>query len=247
MIIKDGAGVPEKVLRRLWQEAFGDPDSFLDLFFATAYAPERCRVAMDGELLSALYWLDCSLEGRPVAYIYAAATHKAHRGKGVFRRLLEDTHSHLQALGYDSVMLVSAKGLEGYYGTFGYRFATGYREFTCRAGESPVCLQPVTAAEYGHLRRPLLPKGAVLQEGAGLAFLEKLARLYRGENCLLAVYPTEGKLLEYLGDAELLPGVLKALDIPTATVRTPGTDDRAMWKPLQPDALRPTYFAFAFE
>jgi hypothetical protein len=160
---------------------------------------------------------------------------------------LEDTHAHLKAKGYDSVMLVSAKGLEGYYGTFGYEFATGYREFTCRAGEETVCLQPVTAEEYGLLRKPLLPKGSVLQEGPSLAFLEKLARLYRGDGCLLAVLPEEGKLLEYLGEPGLLPGVLKALDISTATVRTPGTADRAMWKPLRPNALRPTYFAFAFE
>ena len=30
-------------LRELWKKAFGDTDEFLDLFFSTAYSPDRCR------------------------------------------------------------------------------------------------------------------------------------------------------------------------------------------------------------
>ena len=57
-------------LRALWQEAFGDPDSFLDLFFASAFSENRARCAyLDGNLAGALYWFDCHCDGARVAYI----------------------------------------------------------------------------------------------------------------------------------------------------------------------------------
>ena len=34
-------------LRLLWQEAFGDSDSFLDGFFRTGFHPERCRLILE--------------------------------------------------------------------------------------------------------------------------------------------------------------------------------------------------------
>ena len=93
-------------LRALWKEAFGDSDSFLDVFFTTAYSPERCRcVTVDGEAVSALYWFDCEYSGERIAYLYAVATAENHRGHGYCQALLDDTHRHLSALGYEGVIL----------------------------------------------------------------------------------------------------------------------------------------------
>ena len=85
-----GAAVPG--LKKLWRLAFGDSEETVDAFFATGYAPDRCRSMMDGETVAALYWLDCSCEGETLAYIYAVATHPDYRGRGLCRRLMEDTH-----------------------------------------------------------------------------------------------------------------------------------------------------------
>ena len=64
--------IPE--LRRLWQEAFGDTEEFLDAFGRTAFHAGRCRVAVtDGIVAAALYWFDCLHMGKPVAYLYAVA------------------------------------------------------------------------------------------------------------------------------------------------------------------------------
>ena len=30
-------------LKKLWQEAFHEPDDFTDLFFSVGYSPERCH------------------------------------------------------------------------------------------------------------------------------------------------------------------------------------------------------------
>ena len=76
-------------LRTLWKEAFGDEDAFLDIFYTHGFQFDRCRcITENGKVVAALYWFDCILSGRPVAYLYAVATDKHHRGKGLCRTLL---------------------------------------------------------------------------------------------------------------------------------------------------------------
>ena len=60
MIIKQPGKENIPQLRKLWKEAFGDTDAFLDLFFGTAFSKERSLCAVDGDsVAAALYWLDC--------------------------------------------------------------------------------------------------------------------------------------------------------------------------------------------
>lgn len=86
-----------KALRQLWQEAFGDPDVFIEAFFRAGYSPQRCHyIAEHSVPVSALYWFDCVLNGSKFAYIYGVATLKSHRGKGLAGRLLNETHEILR-------------------------------------------------------------------------------------------------------------------------------------------------------
>ena len=51
-------------LRALWKEAFGDSDTYLDLFFDRGYDPDRAMCVSDGETVAAaLYWLDMDYSG----------------------------------------------------------------------------------------------------------------------------------------------------------------------------------------
>lgn len=94
-------------LRALWKEAFLDTDAFIDLFFRTAFSPDRCRCITEGEeILAALYFFDAEADGRRIAYLYAIAARKAHRGKGLCRMLMEDTHRYLFREGYAGALLV---------------------------------------------------------------------------------------------------------------------------------------------
>ena len=71
-------------LKKLWKQAFGDSDAFLDTFFSVAYCPARSQqLTQDGRLAAMLYWFDCHLAGRKLAYIYAVATDPDHRGRGL--------------------------------------------------------------------------------------------------------------------------------------------------------------------
>lgn len=240
-----------KQLKELWRLAFGDSEEFIDLFFSTAYAPDRCRsIAMDGQIAAALYWLDAEYAGQRFAYIYAVATHPDFRGRGLCRALMEDTHGHLARLGYDGALLMPAEaGLRQMYSKMGYRECCSVSEFSSRAG-TPLPVRQITLEEYALLRRQLLPAGGVIQEGASLVYLAAYARFYAGEDFLLAAVPSDKMLngMELLGSRDAAPGILAALGYETGTFRAPGSEiPFTMFRPLNADAIAPTYCGLVFD
>lgn len=248
------APIPEQLpgLRRLWQLAFGDTDAFLDRFFSTAFSPGRCRcITENGQVLAALYWFTCTCDDQKLAYVYAVATHPNHRGKGLCRTLMTDTHAHLAAQGYAGSLLVpQEEGLRKLYAGLGYEECTGISQFDCTAGETTLPLRPITAEEYTELRRSVLPARAVLQEQENLDFLKTQASFYSGPGLLLAAVKEEDSLFcpELLGDSSAAPGILRTLNALHGTFRTPGnTLPFTMYRPLAPNAPTPCHFAFAFD
>lgn len=241
------------VLKQLWADAFGDTEDFISGFFSTAFSPLRCRVAREnGETAGVLYWFDVTCRGQKMAYFYAVATHPAHRGRGVCRGLMADTHALLRAQGYAGALLVpETEALRNMYASFGYRGAASVAETFCAAGSVPTDLHQIDREEYARLRREYLPEGGVVQEGENLRFFAEQARFYRGTGFLLAAQPTEGESLfgcELLGDAAAAPGILKSLGYAQGTFRTPGEKKPfAMFLPLTKTAQAPAYFGLAFD
>ena len=238
-------------LRQLWQQAFGDPEEFLDAFFRTGFSPDRCRCVYEDDALAAmLYWFDCLFDGQRIAYLYAVATDRSYQKKGCCRALMEDTHRHLRALGYAGCVLVPrSQALFAMYGKLGYTTCGYVSEFVCNAGEA-ILLRPVNAEEYAALRRQYLPQKGVVQEGAALALLMTYSGFYAGENCLAAAYPENGKLTvcELLGDPAASAGLVAALGYPEGKVRIPGKDTPfAMYRPLTQSAGIPAYFGLALD
>lgn len=239
-------------LRQLWQEAFGDDDAFLDKFFTTGYSPDRCQVIPDGcKAAAALYWFDCQWEDKKLAYLYAVATAKAFQGKGLCRLLMEDTHRLLARKGYAGAVLVpGSPGLREMYEKMGYRTASSVREFSRKAGEHEFPLAKISRAEYAQRRKSLLPAGGIVQEGAGLAFLETYATLYTGNGCLLcAIQNGQGLIVpEFLGDTAHIPGILRYLGCPEGSFRTPGPGKPfAMFRSFTEDTSTPNYLGLAFD
>lgn len=238
--------------RSLWQTAFGDTDAFLDSFFRTAYAPDRCRcILIEDEIAAILYWIDCTVKDQKLAYIYAVVTHPDHRGKGLCRMLMEDTHDLLLSRGYAGAVLVPQKeSLRKMYAGMGYYDIGSLTFFSCTAADAPVPLRAVGPVEFAELRRKMLPENAVIQEGEGLAFLAQQLQFYAGDSFLLAAYGENGVLSvpELLGDKTAAPGILKALNHPRGNFRIPGGNTPfAMFHPLSDSAIMPSYFGFAFD
>ena len=237
-------------LRQLWQEAFGDSDAFLDHFWRTGFSPSRCLCIGEGNAVyAALYWFDCSLEQRKIAYLYAVATGKSHRGQGLCRQLMDATLAHLQKTGYSGAILCPEnEGLFAMYRKMGFSQQLSVREFTALPGETPVTLRTVDAAEFARLRRKVLPVDGVLQEGESLPFLAGFVQFYAGDGFLLTGSLEEGKLsaMEFLGDCTLAPGLLTALGAKSGDFRTPGEGTPfALYAPLDHHAA-PGYLGLDF-
>ncbi len=229
-------------LRQLWQDAFGDTEAFLDTFFDSAFAPQRCLCASDGQqIAAAAYWFNCG----EYAYIYAVATAKQHRGKGLCHALMENIHQLLARQGYAGAIVVPGEeSLRQFYAGMGYKDFGGIREFSCEAGTEAATLRPVDSETFAALRRQYLPAGSVVQEGENLAFLRRFAAFYAGDDFLLT---TDGKFgIELLGNTGAAAGILTALGAKSGTFRTPGASPFAMYKPLNRQAA-PAYFGFAFD
>lgn len=239
-------------LWRLWKEVFLDTDAFLNGFFSAGFSPLRCRcVLVEDTVAAALYWFDCSCDGQKLAYLYAVATHPDHRGKGLCRALMEDTHVLLAPKGYSGILLVpETDALRQMYASMGYQQGTANAELVCTAGADPVPLHAIDFQDYALSRRKLLPPGSVIQECENLSFLSQFAQFYKGLDFLLAACP-EGEIfhgLELLGDAEAAPGILRTLGYSQGIFRVPGMKQPfSMFLPLKQDAKCPEYFAFAFD
>ena len=243
--------IPE--LCALWCEAFGDTEEFFDVFLNTAYSSERCRcLSVDGSVAAALYWFDCEYEGKKIAYLYAIATKKDFRGQGLCRALMEDTHAHLDSLGYTAAILVpSEPSLFGFYNKIGYSACSSIGEFTCRATDKTTALTQIDKHEYAALRRSYLPEKSVIQEGANLDFLCAQATLYKGDGFLLAARVQSEKLigLELLGDTSKASAIVRSLGCAEGDFRTVGSSRPfAMYLPLADEkSAPPSHLGFAFD
>jgi len=240
-------------LRMLWKEAFGDNDEFLDNFFSTAFHTDRCRfITSDDAPAAVLYWFDCLYMNKPVAYLYAIATAKAHRGQGLCHLLMNEVHSKLQALGYAGAILVPADSrLFELYQTLGYQTCCYINEFTCKASSKKVPLRRISAEEYTTLRRKLLPNGGILQEHENTDFLSTQSNFYTGDNFLLTARMENRQLfgMELLGDTSCAPDILYTLGCNQGIFRTQGHSmPFAMYHDLSDASLPlPSYFGLAFD
>lgn len=253
-------------LQNLWQEAFGDTLEFINTFFQTAFDCNRCFcVIVEGHIVAALYWFDCSYYEKPVAYLYGVATAKAWQGQGICHRLITHTHKYLRKSGYAGVILVPGNPfLFDFYESMGYKISCYLQEFRCRRVTethslrtttntecAPLFLRPVSITEYAALRKQLLPKDGIIQENICLEFLKTQARLYAGPDFILAAHLENNMLLaiELLGNSAVASQILYTLNCQEGLFRTPGTEKPfAMYYPLQKSKLPiPYYFGLAFD
>lgn len=234
-------------LTKLWQQAFGDPVSFIDLFLESGFAPERSRVCIEENRLAAmLYWFDCTLGKDRYAYIYAVATDEAFQGRGIATALMEDVHSLLAGSGYQGAILSpGSESLFRFYRRMGYETVGFVTEQTVSAG-TPLPLREIGRQEFAALRRELLPANGLRQEGANLAYLSRFARFYAGADWIAAV--SGSTAAEYLGPEDRIPGLLGALGLDQARVRLPGNDrPLVMGLSLNGQPLQEVYFGFPFD
>ena len=83
--------------------------------------------------------------------------------------------------------------------------------------------------------------------GTNLTFLAGQAKLFRGEDFLLAAETKPFRGIELLGNTDAAPGILRALGEKEGVFSTIGSETPfAMYHALQPGP-EPTYFGLAFD
>ena len=246
MIIENPQLQDVPALRKLWKQAFSDTDGFLDAFFLKAFSAERALVARENnQVIGALYWFDCFCNGKSLSYIYGVATDKAYRGRGVCKALMSALHANMEQAEKGTILVPADDGLRAFYSRLGYRDFGGMEEMICFAGNMPFPVEKLTANTYAQKRRQLLPEGSVWQEGAFLPFMDDQMDFFGGEGWLFALQKDFSP--EFIGDKRLLPGILKALQLPETRVRFAGKSPFAMYRGTAEDADKPKYFAFALD
>ncbi len=145
----------KRELIALWNQAFGDGEREIEMFFDRFSKTGEVLFDRDeGRVVSALYLLPQQLWLRgkryPVAYLYAAATDKRHRGGGRMGRLIARAFSRCEEQGMAAcVTLPASDSLYGYYGRFGFEPCYGQRRAKPRAGGTlPKGIRP--GLDYRH-------------------------------------------------------------------------------------------------
>lgn len=235
-------------LRSLWHQAFGDDEAFLDCFFEKGFAFDRCRcVFSEGEPIGAVHLFYGTWNGENIAYLYGLAIEKSHQKQGFSRLLLADTHAYLQQQGFVGAVIEPADaGLRDYYGRFGYR-SFGGRTEKLYTMDTPVAVTKLGTLAYEQLRNAHLPQGGIAQNGAMTEFLQSQAVLYGGDDFVAAVSREQRKVLEFLGNERQIPHFLGALNWPSATVRTPGDEPKAMYLDFGGREILPSYFGLPMD
>ena len=145
-------------LKKLWKEAFGDDDRYIDFFFNNRFRGENTFVYMkNGFPVSMATVLNASLYCNgaflPAGYIYGVATSAVHRGKGLSTAILE----HINGI-YPATFLVPAAGeLFDFYKKRGFTPAFSLNEFNLHACDlqtppKKITGKPVSPGEYKAIR-----------------------------------------------------------------------------------------------
>lgn len=112
----------EKACKRLWQECFGDDDTFTDDFLMNYYSRRRALTASDGNgLTSMLHLLPFRSELGRTLYVYGVATAPRSRRQGLASQLMTEAMRRAAEQGYDAAVLIPAEEwLREFYGGFGF-------------------------------------------------------------------------------------------------------------------------------
>ncbi|MCI5795280.1 MAG: GNAT family N-acetyltransferase [Ruminococcus sp.] len=116
----------KKKMYSLWQECFGDDNETIDMFFKNSFSYENAVICTEGqEVVSQLFLLPEKLsiagKGYSAYYIYAAATAKKYRKRGIMGSVLKFAASLAADRKSDYLFLVPAtEHLFDYYEKFGF-------------------------------------------------------------------------------------------------------------------------------
>lgn len=247
MIIRHPENKDIPALKEIWRQAFNDENDFINAFFSLAFSENRALIAeIDDSVASMLYWFDFNFNDKKVAYVYAVATLKDFRKKGLCNALMTALHKHLKALGYIGASLVPTnETLFNFYGKMGYITCIYNDEDTVIAKEGNVSFNEISIEEYFTLRKKYLPENCIRQNNN--EFLKYQTTFYKGEDFIFALRSDDFFVVEFFGNKEMQPYILYSQNKEKGVFRTFGKQTPfAMYLPFEESQL-PEYLDFAYD
>lgn len=174
-----------EMLKKLWLSSFDDKEEAVDLFLGEYFDENKTAVCKDeDEIVSMLFLIDAKMsingQAREIYYIYAAATSKDYRNRGIMGRLLAFSENEAKKQGKAAlVLLPQTNKLVSFYEKYGYRAFFKSRTFSLTNITKGDCKEAF--AGENEIREKYLPDNSVLWSGEHFEFLEKFYALYGGK------------------------------------------------------------------
>ncbi len=129
----------EIACKKLWAEAFGDDEEFIDTFLIRYYDRKRMLAAeVDGRLAAMLHLVPFQSELGRTTYIYGVATAPEFRRRGLADRLMREAMALIEERGDDAALLIPSEGwLHEFYDRYSFE------------GAVPVAFTSVDGFDFG--------------------------------------------------------------------------------------------------
>lgn len=110
-----------KQLKTLWMNSFHDEEAYLDFFFNKLPDWECVVLEKEGEIISMLFLLKCSLDSQEGRYIFAACTHPLYRGCGFMAQIIEYVKKYYKDICSFLCLVPAHNDLFHYYKRLGFK------------------------------------------------------------------------------------------------------------------------------
>ncbi|MDX9871514.1 MAG: GNAT family N-acetyltransferase [Clostridia bacterium] len=187
--------------KEIWKRCFGDPDSFIDLYYAQKYRADETMLLLEDGVIAAMLTMlpvtatsskNTSLEA---AMLYAVATHPHYQKKGFAGKILAFTGEYLKENHKPYSVLVPATGrLFDFYRNYGYQESFSLREAIFPPGQlhlfpkqqaGNVRAYPATPRQYNEIRESLLEGLLHISYPEEVIAYQQLVAQYTGGNIYL--------------------------------------------------------------
>lgn len=196
-------------LKEIWKLCFGDPDAFIDFYFAERFKAEHTSVYLQDEVIAAMLtmipvqWVGGVEEEKRIkgSMLYAIATHPDYQHQGIARSLMNWALSYLRDHQVDLCVLVPAEAhLFSFYVKQGYQEGFTIRETVLsrdeikalpetaetnqsgQAGKLSCEILTTTPQAYNRIRNQLLRGTAYIAYGEEeIAYQKKVSQLSGGD------------------------------------------------------------------
>lgn len=188
-------------LIKLWTDVFEEPAEAVELFLNRNKDYLHAYVAEENDVVSALYLVDCALNGKAAHYLCGVATEPGYRKRGIMTKLLEYALNDAGQRGdVYSVLYPANTSLYSYYAKRGYlpKCKTAVIAFERRrleAGENAIETAIETAVDYQTMQNFCFKNNFLLWNNKFMEFAIDYYSFYgtkilRGKGCL-AFYDEE--------------------------------------------------------